>query len=158
MYALIGSNSLSCRNNKMAAQSCYCTADGPLNQSFTNQSIIYKSMTFKPTVWVGNHWLCQAPYGRPNVRNKTGQRWSWDSIEHRGMQRRNVLIGPCQINVACTSHKTALSRRSCLNWWQEEVRKRQRVIGRVCRWWCKTENWCWDGLTGSVSVHCKTVI
>lgn len=118
-------------------------------------------MKCKPTVPVGNHWLCQAPYGRtagPNVRNKTGQRWSWDSMQHRGMQRRNVLIGPCQINVTCTPHKRALSRRSCLNWWKEEVRKRQRAIGRVCWWWCAAESWCWDGLTGSVSVHCKTVI
>lgn len=55
-------------------------------------------------------------------------------------------------------HKRASSRRSCLNWWREEVRKRQRAIGRVCLWWCVAENWCWDGLTGSVSVHCKTVI
>lgn len=57
------------------------------------------------------------------------------------------------------THNRALSRRSCLNWWREEVRKRQRAIGRACWWWwCAAENWCWDGLTGSVSVHCKTVI
>lgn len=39
-----------------------------------------------------------------------------------------------------------------------DVRKRQKMIGRVCWWCCATERWCWDGLTGSVSVHWETVI
>lgn len=118
-------------------------------------------MESKPTVSVGNPWLCQAPYGC-----MAGQTHAIKQVKDgaeaacniEGMQRRNVLIGTCQINATCTPHKRALSRRSCLNWWKEEVRKRRRAIGRVCWWWCAAENWCWDGLTGSVSVHSKTVI
>lgn len=121
-------------------------------------------MKSEPSVSVGNHWLCQAPYGHTAgqmCKATKRVRWSWGSMHRRGMQRRNVLIRSCQISVACMphTHNRALSRRSCLNWWREEVRKRQRAIGRACWWWwCAAENWCWDGLTGSVSVHCKTVI
>lgn len=61
-------------------------------------------MKFKPTVSVGNHWLCQAPYGRPNVRSKTGQRWSWGSVQHGGDVKEKCInrILPNQCNMHAT--------------------------------------------------------
>ena len=139
-------------------------------KSIICKSIIYNGKAIKPAISVGNHWLSQAPYGDTTgqkfptnqVKGATGTVCTIESCKKKKRRRRrrrgSVLIVSCQISQAHMSHMKALSRRRCLNWWNRKVRIRQRAIGKLCLWWCAAQNWCWNGLTGSMSVHCKTVI
>lgn len=103
---LIGSKSLSWGNNNTASRWLGCAADGSLNQSLKNKSILYGASWryLSQSVPVGSGRLCQAPYGctaGPSVRTKTGQGRSWGSTQHKG---GDVLIETCQIDATRMPH------------------------------------------------------